>query len=694
MPIEDAHKKLIMNAYIGMLGRTETENYNYSLSNDADINISLFIDNKISQVAAVVPNSNLYLLGSVETIPASSHCRNIWCDVVIDGVFQLYDMYKKLMAPNSILISYNTDCLTIANAKSIEIPESNFSIDKVGAIHAEKVKLLAKREKIREPRATVQVYANEWQDVSEYESDNKIKMSVIDNLIADRKSFRIQASAGRGKTHLCGEKFKDLPHIALGLTNQVRITLQSFGLCAKTLAAFFNKHPDESEEKHLQKLQNLVRDKYVIIDEVTMITPGMLTQLYALWRRCRFSVVIVGDFKQLPPPVAGNYADNCNLYIVKEMCEYRMITLKYNYRSNAKLDNVCNSVYARKQITTQPFKSIDRLLPISFCFTRARRDEINKKCVDEFGNGKVIDDLGLFAGCPLRVVKNSFSEGLFNGDFVTYDGCDNENVYYLDCENIRHPSLKKDFKVTFMVGYCSTIHSTQCRTINEPFNIYECDKFTNQMAYTAFTRATDISLIHADAWRSVFRPAVYAKRTFDITESLTKIAIYVLRNEDGIFYVGKTNCCERRFAQHTESAKSDPEPVYEYIRNCAKCKFTFIPIRFVADDNADAAEASTIKEFVRSGIILTNIVYNKVAKPPAPSPTPVLELTLKGSILFQQSSNRWVFRVIVNGKTIQYLAKLTKSRNSDQAKKMCLEAQKAYSLYGEDYRNYMAPTGA
>ena len=118
--------------------------------------------------------------------------------------------------------------------------------------------------------------------------------------------------------------------------------------------------------------------------------------------------------------------------------------------------------------------------------------------------------------------------------------------------------------------------------------------------------------------------------------------------------------------------------------------FELIPIKYCGEDSADFVESSTIKEFVRSGLDITNVVYAKIdALPKLQSTNPEFNLKLKGSVKFQPSSKRWVFTVMLKGKVINHFAKITKKRTDTQAKNICIEAQLKYSLYGESYRDHM-----
>jgi ATP-dependent exoDNAse (exonuclease V) alpha subunit len=52
------------------------------------------------------------------------------------------------------------------------------------------------------------------------------------------------------------------------------------------------------------------------------------------------------------------------------------------------------------------------------------------------------------------------------------------------------------FSRMFRVAYCSTCHSSQGMTINEPYMIHEFERYSQNMTYVALSRATEKSLIN------------------------------------------------------------------------------------------------------------------------------------------------------------------------------------------------------
>ena len=238
------------------------------------------------------------------------------------------------------------------------------------------------------------------------------------------------------------------------------------------------------------------------------------------------------------------------------MCQGNLIELTYNYRSDVKLDTICDKVYNQVR-QENPFKPITEKRMVNICFHRETREKINKECKAHFGIGKERDALDMFAGIPVICTRNK--HGFSNGDRYFYKSS-NETHVILQEPGESKTEVKMEvhtFKYLFEPAYCTTVHSSQCITIREPFNVYEVDKFSNRMAYTCFTRATSMDLIHVDTWpeQKGFGRDWQNSKIIDLTTDSIKHVIYSLSYGSDIFYVGQTNNTIRRKQEHLEASQ-------------------------------------------------------------------------------------------------------------------------------------------
>ena len=367
LELKDAGK-LLLNSYFGMLGKIKSSSYHSQLSNDRLMTEAMYCAGECDEYFGIEDQLFMMRKESVQVLTQTN--RPIFSDIIVDGIIRLYELCKKVMTTGWTLISYKTDCIVVSKCNNIELGSlpGQYKLTEVP------VRELPESASDVVPfvsREDVNVFAPEWQNISKYEDDtvdSKISMEFMKSLVENKESFRLQGKGGYGKSTLASKLMNYMKEthnvdcIGLGLSNQVRILLEAEGIPAMTLEKFFAKHVAESQHVLLKKLIKRTEKKYIVIDELSMITRSMLAKIYELWRVAKFPVIILGDYRQLPPVDSGNryhYRDNFNMAMIKEMCSNNLIELKHAYRCDALIEKISTACHDGKKVDADDDEKTD-----------------------------------------------------------------------------------------------------------------------------------------------------------------------------------------------------------------------------------------------------------------------------------------------------------------------------------------------
>ena len=275
LDVEPRVKKTMINSFIGMLGKNKGTKVSHSFTNSESIAMALFVDGKIRNYN-YSNESNLILMKDEREYEIHENYRNIFHDLLVHTILNLYDMFKIATGGNEeswyrsygtelnpkapTLIAYKTDSITVANA--LDVPLST----EIGGYKLEKVKLGEKKVKntILSPRS----------DIIYYHWVNSKKFSGYG-------SYLITGKAGRGKTYVIANevipKLNELKEqwFALGFSHQVKNNLNSYPIMenrAMTIASFF-----ENAQKCPGIFWNNIKTKinnrtWIIVDEIFAVS--------------------------------------------------------------------------------------------------------------------------------------------------------------------------------------------------------------------------------------------------------------------------------------------------------------------------------------------------------------------------------------------------------------------------------------
>ena len=324
-----------------------------------------------------------------------------------------------------------------------------------------------------------------------HDNDDFDKMA--NDMIEKGQGFNIDGPAGTGKTWLVNRIKENLD------VKQKKYVCLAPTHCAARLikGSTFNSFIGGNGSR-LKSLKGLEYLDYIIVDEISMMREHFYKCLLTIKKlHPNVKVIMVGDFRQLPvvnDRIKGDYSKSLAL---KEICDYNQVALSKCRRSDVKLFTISQDVEAIEKKDFGCKKTYKNI-----CFTNATRRFINNECMNRYANLKrkytKVGSLKISEGMPIICKQTIEKHDLINNEFFTVES--------VDCEKVK---LKRDdgesieaghafFLVNFELAFCITVHCSQGLSIDEAYSIWEWEKFSKKMKYTAITRArryNDINLI-------------------------------------------------------------------------------------------------------------------------------------------------------------------------------------------------------
>jgi hypothetical protein len=145
-------------------------------------------------------------------------------------------------------------------------------------------------------------------------------------------------------------------------------------------------------------------------------------------------------------------------------------------------------------------------------------------------------DVYLSVGCSVVSITNE--GGLHNRDrFIVEEWYDEKIICTGESGSV--VILIEEFHYKFLVGYCNTIHSSQCMTIAEDIGLFELERYSRRMVYTAITRVKNLKQIYtaAEYNNMIFPVDDLGFKTIEMKADEPGF-IYELYDGNTIYYVG------------------------------------------------------------------------------------------------------------------------------------------------------------
>lgn len=514
--------KLLLNAITGNLGISKGHQSKTAITNNPEEMYSYIKYNENIKTPIAKPLKHFINEEKEEKetdlIIFGNKCEQRLNEISLIAYIQILDQSnikvhqyttQLLKETKGTLIAINTDCITI-KGKKINIEENK----EWGALRNCENPNINNEMIIKTNNYNYKPY--KWNIHENIKSSNDY--NEIINIIDNSNGIMINGDAGTGKSYLI-KKIKEIKGERceiLAFTNKASLNVNG-----KTIHSFLSISND-NKIKTEQLKKKLFNIDIIIIDEISMVS-AFLWNFISLIKEIKptLKFVFVGDDKQLPPVEEYKNIDYFNHGVIMDLVDNNKIILSVIHRYNLKLkelsNNVDNTDYIYKNL--KPFNQKETLK--NLCYTNQTRKNINK-LINESEllkitspiiykkNDNIKDDIKqdiyIYEGLPViayKTKREKNKDGLkwFNNETFNVIKVDN-NKGLITISTIRPEEGEINYIINveifnnyFIMAYCITVHKSQGDTIEEKFNIYEYEKMSKKMRYTAITRATEINNI-------------------------------------------------------------------------------------------------------------------------------------------------------------------------------------------------------
>ena len=363
---------------------------------------------------------------------------------------------------------------------------------------------------------------DEWNTHNEIYTSNQIKQ--VYDLLMEKKALNNVSRAGTGKTYnalavgkMFLERNDNAKVIKLAFTNKACLNIGG-----TTIHKFLKI---DRNGKFNTKWLSAYRNKTVlfIIDEVSMIGQFLWRRLVALKKQMKAYFLLLGDYRQVPPVEEGETFDYFNSSAMKFLSNYQKVEFVERQRYDEPLWYFAEDVYERQLTDMSKVNTIrtidDRFLitTTNICYYNNTRKYLNARLNKFAAKGKETYTVEfqsedpkakqqtaiLYAGLPIISHANNKKLDMVNNETFTVYSVDEETVVAVSkrvvdgVEEEHAVSIAtNDFHKYFMLNYCSTTHCQQGATIDNNIVIFDYDRMSKELRYTAITRAKKLSQIY------------------------------------------------------------------------------------------------------------------------------------------------------------------------------------------------------
>lgn len=582
------HYKKIINTCIGYRGKTSDKKNKGYIETDYELAVSAFWDNNEERIGFMTDNDidkklwkiikgnmcNIKVINidkdtkyyMVETTKHQTLYQNdlpIYNKVLENEYLRIFEL-KQLLGKDAKIIKIKTDAI-IVEGKHNKIKTN----DKIGGIKHNKLQLIDCKLSTPKTHPILDLDLNlSWNIVEEKED------YTIDTPTG---SFLVTGLAGYGKSYLVQSmpEFQDKNTLILGFTNVSIDNISNETNVANTLNSYFGIN-FQTQKCSKKKIENLKKIKNIIVTEVFMIPPYLMSYLSII--KHEFSdikFICEGDPEQLRPV---NFENLNWLYkqLLYVLCDGNLVQLKYNKRNNETENYI--KIFNNQPLDNSKFS--DRP-PQQLNLTKSNkyRISINDNKMDKTGyfipktkKNKYSQDIWINIDTPIMCVKNNKKLNIKNGAFYTLTCVSKDNIIIRMKDGDTLTNFTDDmFSEHFVVAYAVTNHKVQSITIRHNYNIYEWNKMTTREKYTAYSRTGN-----ADYVKIISKYEPNNKLYEELKEYFsTNYIIYMwksLNENDKNIYIGSTIDFDKRKEEHIRACNDVNSVnykfyIYDYIRN-------------------------------------------------------------------------------------------------------------------------------
>ena len=510
--VEDAYNvygndlgKNIVNRSVGCLNNTSVQSYiGVGLTNSTDELMSRLDLNKKSFVKDMVVDGKTYwLYGSRQSTMCPSNNRPLWQSILDESNIILYNTAKKI---GGTVLFRKTDCLVIHEAKNIKPSKE---------IGGYKVETIPKNLDLVESIRHIKLDRVKKVNILPYHTSDHLP-KIIKH--CKKSGLLIAGRGGTGKTYCALSLIEEFEiKVKLAFTNKATINING-----STIDSYLKLNKDGKICSHwAYKL----RAKYVIVDEISMLSSRYWSLLCDLKEMTGAIFILLGDYRQcqpieadqdkgilpLKPDIKTKYEFNY-LSAINYLTDYNRVNFNV-FNPKARYDedlwNVSEKVFMDDLTETKEleiaFNECDLINSTNICYLNTTRKSINAivnekmkpsgsrflKCDDDYGQDAYIyEGLKVILSKTIKIKdKKIFSKN----ETSTLTKVDDNEITIGD----KHTIKINEFHKFCLLGYATTIHKSQGDTCNGTVNVFNWrhQYMNGNLRYTAITRATKLSNI-------------------------------------------------------------------------------------------------------------------------------------------------------------------------------------------------------
>ena len=454
-----------------------------------------------------------------------------------------YEMYMKLKESNVSVVGVKTDALLITEddlnrVKNIEFInekeiENKNQFSTLGKYKIERNKTLAdKHIMIEHNSLNLDLFKinqiNTINLIDEYDSNELLnKTKDITRLLLKGKN------AGAGKTTSAMKIAKTMKTLFVSPQNKLCQKIKKDGFECITFHKLFGLSIYQKTEKK-RKLYNIDDYDCIVFDELFMYDIQQLQMIYRFILQHKKRIIATGDIDQLQPfsNVGYNNVKEINKYIkdivnllFPNQIELKIIKRFDNEEDKIKMINIKNDIFNSSLKIMDIFTKYNINIIDSFSYLKttknisyfkSRADEINyfvhEQIIKQPYNAVEIENVKYWAGLEIvckEYFKNKNTTLHVNYTYVIEEINIEDNYFVIKDQNEDEEyefeifnTNKKEEEICFLakyfkLPYCSTCHSSQGDTIDEPITIFDCNSpyVDPNYIYTALTRVTSLKNI-------------------------------------------------------------------------------------------------------------------------------------------------------------------------------------------------------
>lgn len=537
--------KKVLNSFIGILRKTNSTKCKHYFTNNFQELCNIYLDSKFQGVSINPIESNVN--DDTEQTVVCYHAYNskkyklqytnlpIHRKVYDMATLQIYQLTKKVGLKHCIGVW--TDSVYFNGGERLPITakhETDFGCIKSVSVPLEQIEQNFKKKNPRSLEFVCDI--PDWEPIV-YKED----LDIFDTL----KGCMVVGKGGTGKSYIIKRIIDMIVNCRLcASTNAAAVNIGG-----ETLHKLLGIDPISNTYSY-QTVKGLYDEgvRTIIIDEISMISHKIWGLLANIKQQFGFRFFGFGDWFQLPPVMEDElYERYKHSQLLRFIFDSNRIELTKIYRTDdpilyEQLDKVRNGKKLNPSLFGQ--KICDYALAWTNKVVAKHNYIVNQKykTADSLVLKKGNCEMYIYDGLP--VISTVNKQLYVNNEWFKVVRIENNMIHIKSVRNNVITIDIETFLKDFRIAYALTVHKAQGMTFDFEYTIYEYDRMTDRMLYTAVSRSKHSSLVHLNKDSS----NLYASKGY----------IYMFINtKNNKRYIGSTIDYEERVKQHYSSNAND-----------------------------------------------------------------------------------------------------------------------------------------